>query len=148
MELLAAKRDWGRVAKAPDALGRYRCSTCRGWKSPAAFAKNKQQKSGLNYACKACMRLSTRKHSLPSKYGITAERFEAMMEAQSGACACCGLVFAQDAPPSGRACVDHNHSSGEVRGILCGRCNLAAGNLGDSSARAEQMAAYLKKWNC
>lgn len=35
-----------------------------------------------------------------------------------------------------------------VRDLLCGRCNLAAGNVGDSSAKAAQLVGYLKKWNC
>jgi hypothetical protein len=47
-----------------------------------------------------------------------------------------------------RLCVDHNHKTGAVRALLCGRCNLAAGNVLDSSERAMQLAKYLSMWNC
>jgi hypothetical protein len=146
--MLTAKRDWGRVPKAPDEQGRYRCSKCREWKLPTAFSKNKNQVSGINYACKGCMAVHTRKYNLPAKYGITPAKFAEMLLAQGGKCACCGSAFIIEGKPSERACVDHNHATGEVRALLCGRCNLAAGNVLDSSDRAMQLAKYLKEWNC
>jgi hypothetical protein len=148
MGVLAVKRDWGRSPKATDSLGRYRCSICKAWKEPSAYSKNKSQKSGLNYACKACMTPRTRKYNLPTKYGISAEKFDEMMMAQFGACACCGVALVIGGSSAERPCVDHNHNTGQVRDLLCGRCNLAAGNVLDSSARADKLAAYLKKWNC
>ena len=146
--MLKPKRDWGRVPKTPNSEGKYRCSKCREWKYPAEFSKNKHQTSGLNYACKLCMRDHTRKYNLPAKYGISAEKFAQMLLAQGGKCACCGLRFAVEGKKADRACVDHNHKTGEVRSLLCGRCNLAAGNVQDSSERAKQLAAYLELWNC
>ena len=148
MGMLATKRDWGRIPKTTDEQGRYRCSKCREWKEPSEFSKNKQQISGLNYACKPCMKVQTRKYNLPAKYGISAAQFAEKLLAQGGKCACCDSSFNMEGKASQRACVDHNHTSGEVRDLLCGRCNLAAGNVNDSSLRAEQLAAYLKKWNC
>ncbi|NCX56768.1 MAG: hypothetical protein EBW87_06185 [Burkholderiaceae bacterium] len=148
MEMLVAKRDWGRVPKPTDEQGRYRCSKCREWKLPSAFSKNKNQLSGLNYACKPCMKVHTRKYNLPAKYGITAAQFAEKLLAQGGKCACCATPFNMEGRASERACVDHNHSTAEVRDLLCGRCNLAAGNVNDNSLLAEQLAAYLKKWNC
>ena len=143
-----AKRDWGRVAKLPNAEGRYRCSMCREWKESKHFSKNKQQTSGLNYACKACMKPHTRKYNLPAKYGISAATFAEMLLKQGGKCTCCGKLFDMEGRPKDRACVDHNHNTNEVRNLLCGECNLAAGNVRDSSERAEQLAAYLRAWNC
>jgi hypothetical protein len=148
MGMLNTKRDWGRVPKATDEQGRYRCSKCREWKAPALFSKNKYQTTGLNYACKACMKVHVRKYNLPAKYGISPAKFAEMLLAQGGKCACCRAQFNMEGKISERPCVDHNHSSDEVRDLLCGRCNLAAGNVQDSSVRAEQLAAYLKKWNC
>lgn len=146
--MLSAKRDWGRVPKAADEQGRYRCSKCREWKAPDLFSKNKHQTTGLNYACKACMQVHVRKYNLPAKYGISPAKFAAMLLAQGGRCGCCNAQFNMEGKASERPCVDHNHASNEVRDLLCGRCNLAAGNVQDSSVRAEQLAAYLKKWNC
>lgn len=148
MVMLNTKRDWGRVPKSTDEQGRYRCSKCREWKLPSLFSKNKNQLSGLNYACKPCMKTQARKYNLPAKYGITAAQFAEKLLAQGGKCACCGLAFNMEGKASEKACVDHNHTSGEVRDLLCGRCNLAAGNVNDSSLRARQLAEYLEKWNC
>jgi len=94
------------------------------------------------------MRIRVRKHNLPAKYGITADKFEEMLLSQGGVCACCECVLVLGGPSAVRPCVDHNHATGAVRDILCGRCNLAAGNVLDSSSRAEKLAAYLKRWNC
>lgn len=142
------KRDWGRVPKTPDEGGNYRCSACRQWKTPEEFSRNKSQKSGLNYMCKSCSRERVRKYNLPVKYGITAAKFAEMLLSQGGKCACCGGAFVMEGAKNNRPCVDHNHKSGEVRSLLCGRCNLAAGNVLDSSEMAEKLAAYLKRWNC
>ena len=142
------KRDWGRVAKTPDAHGNYRCSKCREWKAPSAFNKNKNQRSGLNYACRDCMCKTTRKYNLPAKYGITDVKFAEMLLAQGGKCACCSKRFVFEGAKRDRPCVDHNHNTGQVRDLLCGRCNLAAGNVLDSSEQAELLTAYLRKWNC
>lgn len=41
--------------------------------------------------------------------------------------------------------VDHDHETGQVRGLLCSRCNTAEGCLLGSPIRAERLAAYLRK---
>ena len=148
MGVLNTKRDWGRIPKITNAEGHYRCSKCREWKAPSAFNKNRSQKTGLNYACKSCMKTHIRKYNLPAKYGITPAKFAEMLLTQGGRCACCNIQFNMEGKTSERPCVDHNHVSNEVRDLLCGRCNLAAGNVLDSSSRAEQLANYLKKWKC
>jgi hypothetical protein len=94
------------------------------------------------------MRADSRKYNLPTKYGITAGQFAEMLLAQGGKCACCAKQFDMEGKSSDRPCVDHNHTSGQVRDLLCGRCNLAAGNVLDSSEFADNLAAYLRKWNC
>jgi len=43
------------------------------------------------------------------------------------------------------ACVDHDHATNKVRGLLCNPCNLAIGYLKDSPANADALAAYLRK---
>ena len=77
------------------------------------------------------------------KFGITPERYDAMLEAQGGGCAICGT-----AEPGGRwgtyFAVDHCHTTGEVRGLLCGRCNVMLGNAQDDAGRLELAAAYLR----
>ena len=148
LSVTRVKRDYGRNPKVADAEGRYRCSKCREWKAPELFNRNRNQLSGLNYACKPCSKISVRRYNLPNKYGISSQKFEEMLVAQGGKCACCGIVFDTASIQTHRPCVDHNHNTGEVRDLLCGRCNLAAGNVFDSSACAEQLASYLRKWKC
>lgn len=80
-----------------------------------------------------------RKYALKSKYNLTSEAYDAMLEAQGGGCAACG------AEPSRRALsTDHDHETGEVRGILCDGCNLALGHVGDDPDRLRALATYLE----
>ncbi len=143
MELLM-----GAPSKKPDEQGKYECSMCHIWKLPEDFNKNKKQKSGLSYACRKCATEHTRKFNLPSKYNITVAKYAEMLLQQGSKCDCCGMSFEIEGKQMNRPHVDHNHKTGEVRSLLCGNCNLAAGKVKDSSAFAEQLASYLKKWNC
>lgn len=59
-------------------------------------------------------------HSLKRRYGITREQYEDMLTGQKGCCAICERhhsVFKT------RLAVDHNHITGEIRGLLCNNCN-------------------------
>lgn len=62
-----------------------------------------------------------------------------MFSSQAGACAVCKSTEWGKAGPH----IDHDHKTGIVRGILCQKCNMAAGLLGDNPATAERMLAYL-----
>ena len=134
--------------KKPDEYGRYKCSMCHTWKLPEQYNKNKKQKTGLSYACRTCMTDHTRKYNLVTKYNITTAKFAEMLLEQGTKCACCQMSFEMQGKQLNRPHVDHNHKTGEIRNLLCGNCNLAAGKVKDSSAFAEQLASYLKKWNC
>jgi len=59
-------------------------------------------------------------NSLWYSYGITEDEFQSMMNRQGGCCAICHVDFGK---LSQRASVDHCHSSGRVRGLLCSVCN-------------------------
>lgn len=78
------------------------------------------------------------------EYGVTPEDVAAMRDAQGGMCAGCGREF-----NGGRGheaeCVDHDHTTGRVRGLLCGACNLALGYVKDDPARLRALADYLEK---
>jgi len=135
--------------KLPNETGEYKCSRCNEWKPPEAFNKNKKQRSGINYACRSCTQPYTRGYNLKKRHGISFEDFMAIYNSQEGKCACCGTAININSNKySERACLDHNHKTGAIRGVLCSTCNLAAGNVKDSSERAEKLSAYLKKWDC
>ena len=71
-------------------------------------------------------------------YGITEEEFKGRLEKQSGKCALCQEV-------ARRFCVDHDHLTGLVRGILCWKCNVGLGLLGDDSGSLSKAIEYLKR---
>jgi hypothetical protein len=80
-----------------------------------------------------------RKQGYRKKYGMTVEQYEAILESQHGVCAICRN------PESGRAlAVDHDHTSGGVRSLLCSKCNTAIGLLQDSPELADRVADYLR----
>ena len=59
-----------------------------------------------------------RDYNLRRRYGITAEQYDAMLAAQEGRCALCGRR-----PGRVRLALDHDHATGEARGLLCSTCN-------------------------
>ena len=142
---LQIKRDWGRIRKTPDELGRYRCSKCQNWKHPKEFNKSKSQTSGLCYSCRECSIKHNKKWQV-AKYGISVDEFNKKFIEQDGKCACCNIDFIMNSYQLLKSCVDHNHKTQQIRDLLCGRCNLAAGNVQDSSFKAKQLASYLEKW--
>lgn len=75
------------------------------------------------------------------RYGVTKDAFLSMLSGQGGVCAICGT---SDWPSTG-PCVDHDHDTGLVRGILCHHCNAAIGMLKDSPAIALAATEYLKR---
>jgi hypothetical protein len=73
------------------------------------------------------------------KYGLTEELWKLLWDAQKGCCAICTKRFAPNRLP----CVDHNHETGEVRGLLCPPCNYAVGERHDDAVWFRRAADYL-----
>jgi hypothetical protein len=71
------------------------------------------------------------------KFGVSPEQHDAMLEQQSFKCAVCQT----DEP----TCVDHCHTSGAVRGLLCRPCNLGLGHFKDNATTIANAIAYLKR---
>lgn len=92
-------------------------------------------------------RESERKSQLKTKYGLTVDEFDGMMARQNYKCLICqeNISGKPSRQARRRAAVDHDHSTGAVRGILCSPCNAGIGHLGDSVSRVEAAAAYLRK---
>ncbi len=78
-------------------------------------------------------------------YNMTPEDFNALWAEQSGKCAICE----NDMEPRGRkkeaVAVDHNHETGEVRGLLCRGCNHGIGNLKDDPEVLMRAVRYLEQ---
>lgn len=86
----------------------------------------------------------TRGKSVPSKlrerYNITLDEYDRMLETQGGTCAIC-----HQAPNGRRLDVDHDHTTGKVRGLLCIYCNRAIGLLHDDPELCKTASKYLKE---
>lgn len=76
--------------------------------------------------------------------GLTPADYTRMLAEQGGRCAICRT----DRPwlRGGRWAVDHDHSTEQVRGLLCHRCNTALGLVGDSRDVLAAMIEYLRRW--
>lgn len=84
---------------------------------------------------------NTRKSNL-RKYGLTLESFDEMLAEQVGKCAVCG----RELVPGRGLHVDHNHSTGSVRALLCNGCNVGIGAFGESPEALRAAADYLERF--
>lgn len=81
------------------------------------------------------------------QYGLTPESFEELLEYQNNACAICGGTNIEKNRKT--LVVDHDHHSGDVRGLLHSRCNVGIGYLNDDPIMLAKAIVYLtknKKW--
>ncbi len=78
---------------------------------------------------------------LKVKFGISLKDYEQKLNSQNGGCAICGKNKDYQ-----RLGVDHCHKYKKIRGILCARCNLGIGYMGDSILLLEKAIEYLKKY--
>lgn len=73
-----------------------------------------------------------------SRHNISVEEFWSMYEEQDGTCPICDqAVEAED------SAIDHNHKTGEVRGILCKTCNRGLGLFKDNPSTTKRATEYL-----
>lgn len=72
-------------------------------------------------------------------YGLTRADYEAVLSHQEGLCAICR------GKRTYRLCVDHDHATGEVRGLLCRRCNKLLRDVRDSVNVLHAATAYLMR---
>lgn len=138
---------WNRPCRSPEEYAK--------WK-PERDAKRAQMGRDCAKRYQAKVRaeqgpVEARRRSLWTRYRLTPEAYEALLEEQDGACAICGT---KEPRASGRDtfCVDHVHESGPykgsrtgaIRGLLCGRCNMAIGLLDHNPEALEAAIGYLE----
>lgn len=113
-----------------------KCITCQ--RATGAAAAREWRKKNPNLA---------RNSELKKKHGITLEDYEALLAEQGGACAVChrppGAVGTGN-KSVGTLAVDHCHTTGTFRGLLCTNCNLGIGSFFESPKLLEDAAAYLR----
>lgn len=83
--------------------------------------------------------ISNRKSHLKRRFGLTIEMYDQMLAQQGGVCRLCGRPPAPDRSLH----VDHDHSTGRVRSLLCFTCNNALGDFEDDPVRLMAAASYV-----
>lgn len=133
------------------------------------FYKNPSNKDGLSFRCSDCSKGDQRKWrnnhpggetaknrryrerhperrldtALKRYYGISLEDKKAILSAQGGTCGNPGCGKVLDVMDR-HTCVDHCHTTGKVRGVLCRNCNVSLGQLEESAVRILGLVDYLR----
>lgn len=101
------------------------------------FSADPRIKTGLRASCRECNKLRNKKWS----YGISTEQYLKMFADQNGSCQICKRPQHEFK----RALhIDHNHETGEIRGLLCPRCNTGLSYL-ENKEFVEKGYSYLNK---
>lgn len=133
------------------------CCVCSERKDFSKFYNFKNKSDNKSYRCKWCddaarinylnsnrakAQRNARSATLRYKYGISLEDYESMLDKQGG---CCAICKGQETRGANSFSVDHCHSTGKVRGLLCNNCNRGIGLLGDTSDGLMKAVEYLKR---
>lgn len=148
-----------------------KCGRCRAIKPIGGFNRNRRALRGYQRICRKCQdeHINTFDERHPGRrlqsikdwnehtgkerrlfydYGLTRELYEEMLANQGGVCAICGCPERSITKKGGKVralAVDHDHATGEVRGLLCGMCNNGLGNFKDNPALLESAIQYLNR---
>lgn len=80
------------------------------------------------------------------KYNLTYDDFKKMVASQDGMCLICGSIPDEADRMHPILCVDHEHKTNKIRGLLCHRCNTGIGQFNDNPELINKAILYLKKW--
>ena len=129
------------------------CHVCKESKLFADFNKSAKSKDGLQHYCRACSNKKrkdwdledperTRGKYLRETYGIKLSDYNDMLEAQGHKCAICGQ---DETRFKKKLVIDHDHSTGAVRQLLCNMCNHGIGNFKDDIDLMANAIKYILK---
>lgn len=127
-----------------------KCCSCSLVKPCSEFSPDNSKKDGLASLCKECKRerYSTRYHRayrckrLQKLYQITANDYDSLLAEQGHKCAICGST--ETGRNDSWFCVDHDHRTGEVRGLLCNNCNRGLGLFKDNELILNSAENYVR----
>jgi hypothetical protein len=138
------------------------CTVCKEAKKLDEYYKCTASKDGKGYRCKECDNLarkswtinnseraaySSRNRALKWKYGIDIPTYDRMLATQKHCCAICGDKENKVGGLHNSFSVDHDHTTGKVRGLLCNQCNRGLGMLGDNIKSIMNVVKYLENNN-
>ncbi len=122
---------------------------CKTVKPLKEYTRDKARKDGRHSYCKQCRSLEGKARYRRSsktdrylkdaytRYGITPKEYFELLNSQHGRCMICGGTDSRN------MAVDHDHSTGHIRALLCSRCNVAVAMVKDSGWIAARIAEYL-----
>jgi len=109
------------------------------------FANESEFSGKTQTVCNSCKSDSYRRSDLAKKYNVDHEWYEKTLAEQGGVCAICGNGNSHH-KRNKHMMIDHDHTTGKVRGILCGPCNTAIERLETVKNWGVLAAAYLAKY--
>jgi hypothetical protein len=114
------------------------CNRCGIVKPLRGFYADKRINDfGLRPKCKACFK-EEYLNKILLKHNLTKDDYKKMLSDQNELCAICHVDEGKT------LCIDHDHVTNKVRGLLCNRCNKGLGLLGDSLDSINSALSYLK----
>ena len=119
-------------------------SLCKGCGCEISFVLRNSYvtNGGVGLWCKTCVSRKSKKSARLSKYGLDDNGYNDLLASQIGVCKIC------EKPPGSRdLCVDHDHGTGAIRGLLCSKCNSAIGLLAEDERVMRNAIRYLRE-NC
>lgn len=148
-------------------LTRKTCSRCKRLKLKEDFQKDKRGLNGLSSQCKECKKVSRSKrkkydseywqkwskehreklrlrdteYNLKRKFNISLKDYDNLLQNQSGGCAIC---TASKSRSGKKLAVDHCHSTGKIRGLLCNECNTSLGLFKENLEILKKAINYLE----
>ncbi len=127
-----------------------KCYKCTKKKSLTEFDTDRSRSDGKSNKCKECRRKAERlrnskphsriRHRTVSKYGITTQEYDRMLEVQGHRCVLCKR---HESEFPKKLAVDHDHKTGRVRGLLCTNCNVYLGHIKDNPNVGRNIIYYL-----
>lgn len=97
------------------------------------------------FCTEECSRKGAVSNYYEKTYGLTKEEVKTLFQKHGGRCAICGGEgFMMNSRVKSGMCVDHCHTTGKVRGLLCHNCNRALGLLQDSIQHLKSAIEYLE----
>lgn len=115
--------------------------------------KRSKNSKYFRYACRECLSAYERKRYRANggeqiaanmrlyRYGLKPDEVQSMYDSQNGQCKLCDKKL----PSLRKAHIDHCHTTGEVRGMLCPSCNLMLGCIETNQVDISKIAQYLNR---
>lgn len=121
------------------------CHQCYYEKNPEKYKIKIKNSAEYKKKNKEKHALYVKKAQLKIRYGLTYEQYLDMFKTQNNQCAICGYKHKEEYKGTQKSlCVDHNHKTQYVRGLLCKRCNVGLGYFNDDPMLLEKAINYIR----